>query len=758
MSGHHEELAARLQAQLERRRRLAEELARLSEDAREMSDGNGALPRWQRTAPAGGPASIGRPPGVRPAPVTVAVPIHNALGAVHSCLDSLVRHTTYPASLLLIDDASTEAGIDALLEMAAQLEGCRVLRNVVNMGFTASVNRALRACEGDVVLLNSDTEVGPRWLEQLVLSAYSSPDIGTVTPVSDNAGAFAVPEPNQPNVLPSGLSVTDVARLFSLDGSRELVETPTAGGFCMYIKRAVIEAVGEFDAESFPRGYGEENDFCMRAARLGWRHVVDGRTFVHHERESSFGAEKKELLAAGRARVDELHPDYTERARAFVSGSAMADVRESARRLLADAIPGIRPRVLFVIHEGGGGAIATNWDLMGALSAEFDCWVFSSDRWVLRCGRFRGGELEPLKEWPLEQAILLMDFSRRDYRAAFAEALELARPELVHVRHVFKHTLDAPKMAADRAIPVVMSIHDYYTVCPTIQLVDNNGRFCGGPCTPGHGVCPTLPKAGPVPTLKHGFVYQWREEMESALRRVDAFVTTSEPARAIHQQMHPAVREKRFELIEHGRDLEQASGLCEAPVPGGKVRILITGNFDRHKGGGLVAAMRELDTDERLELHFLGDVRPQYRHLGVMHGTYARETFLERVAEIRPAFIGIFSVWGETYSHVLTEAWAAGVPAIVTDIGAPAERVRRHGGGFVVPLEDAQAALNGVLAAADDPDAYERERALATLHDIPSVAEMSERYAELYRDVLDSCRTIVLPAGRSSTALAASSS
>src|SRR5205807_40850 len=134
----------------------------------------------------------------------------------------------------------------------------------------------------------------------------------------------------------------------------------------------------------FPRGYGEENDYCMRAAGLGWRHIVDGRTFVHHEREASFGEAKTDLIAAGRARVDELHPDYTARARAFVSGEPMTELRAQAEQLLARARSPIRPRLLFVIHEGGGGAIATNWDLMCALEPEFDCFVFSSDRWTLR--------------------------------------------------------------------------------------------------------------------------------------------------------------------------------------------------------------------------------------------------------------------------------------------------------------------------------------------------------------------------------------
>ena len=43
------------------------------------------------------------------------------------------------------------------------------------------------------------------------------------------------------------------------------VGIPTAVGFCMYIRRECLKEVGEFRAEVFGKGYGEENDFCLRA-------------------------------------------------------------------------------------------------------------------------------------------------------------------------------------------------------------------------------------------------------------------------------------------------------------------------------------------------------------------------------------------------------------------------------------------------------------------------------------------------------------
>jgi glycosyltransferase involved in cell wall biosynthesis len=311
----------------------------------------------------------------------------------------------------------------------------------------------------------------------------------------------------------------------------------------------------------------------------------------------------------------------------------------------------------------------------------------------------------------------------------------------MHIRHLFKHTFDAPRIARDRELPVVMSFHDHYFICPTIHLLDDRGRYCAGECTPGPGICPTV-RAGSIPVLKHAFVYQWREDVEAALAGVAAFVTSSEYSRAIHRRILNVTRQRPFEVIEHGRDLAQYRGLATQPRPGGPVRILVPGHLDRHKGADLIAAMHELDHAGRLAFHFLGDVPKRYRDLGVMHGAYERESLAAYVRQIQPSFVGVFSATGESYSHAMTEAWAAGVPVLATDLGAQAERVRLHGGGFVISHDDAALALSQVLEAADDTHAYLREAARASADDLASVSEMAARYRALYRDVLERRRTL----------------
>lgn len=246
------------------------------------------------------------------AEVAIVVPVHDAPGLVGRCLDSVLEHSTGRTRLIVIDDASPDARIAPLLAHYAHVPGVEVLRNETNRGFTATANRGIDAAgAADVVLLNADTEVGPNWLAGLRRAAYSQGDVATATAVSDNAGAFSVPELEQANVLPQRWGFEQAVRALWQQAGLAYPALPTGNGFCLYIRRATIEKVGKLDESAFPQGYGEENDFCQRAAHAGLRHLVAGNVLVRHARSASFGEERRRRLGeAGMVVLRQRWPDY----------------------------------------------------------------------------------------------------------------------------------------------------------------------------------------------------------------------------------------------------------------------------------------------------------------------------------------------------------------------------------------------------------------------------------------------------------------
>jgi GT2 family glycosyltransferase len=269
-------------------------------------------------------------------PPAVVVPIHKASAALRRCLAALVAFTPDPCRIILIDDASADAAVEEELARIANESRVERYGNMENLGFTRTANRGFALAAGhDVVLLNADAEVGPRWLMNLRLAAYSAERVATATPFADNAGAFSAPAFNAANVLPAGISMVDAARLLLRDSVRAYPEIPTGGGFCMYVRRDCLAEIGGFDADAFPRGYGEENDFCMRARAVGWTHVLDDATYVRHERAASFGAEKTALLKQGLAVLRSRYPDYLTLVEAFGKDPALVAARSRVAASLA---------------------------------------------------------------------------------------------------------------------------------------------------------------------------------------------------------------------------------------------------------------------------------------------------------------------------------------------------------------------------------------------------------------------------------------
>jgi glycosyltransferase involved in cell wall biosynthesis/GT2 family glycosyltransferase len=284
-------------------------------------------------------------------PTVVIIPVYNAYEEFRECIASVQKHTNLAENrLIVIDDASNDERVREFLEGLNNIE---FICNEQNIGYTKTCNKGISlAAPYDVVLLNSDTIVTPRWLESLRIAAYSAADIGTATALSDNAGAFSVPIPNQQNKKPDGIDYPDYARLMrQFCGGCEIPDVPTGNGFCLFIKRELINEIGDFDTVAFPRGYGEENDFCMRAVNAGWRNVIAPAAFVFHHRMASFGAKKEKLLAAGMKVIQKRYPDYTQRVKDAFSSSAMENLRRATQRAAAAAMTTpVETRVAVLIH------------------------------------------------------------------------------------------------------------------------------------------------------------------------------------------------------------------------------------------------------------------------------------------------------------------------------------------------------------------------------------------------------------------------
>ena len=220
------------------------------------------------------------------------------------------------------------------------------------------------------------------------------------------------------------------ARAFRLQGLGLYPLVPTGNGFCMLVRRACLDEVGLLDAEAFPRGYGEENDFCMRAGRAGWRHVIDDCTYVFHDRSKSFGEAKTDLMAAGRAVVDARYPDYKKAIGVFGTSPEINLARFRARQALryCGERAASLPRALYVVSTQTGGTPQTNLDLMGALDDVVDGWLLRCDSRVIELSHVRRGEASVLRRHELGEPVDAISHHSAEYDLVLEDWLASSTP------------------------------------------------------------------------------------------------------------------------------------------------------------------------------------------------------------------------------------------------------------------------------------------------------------------------------------------
>lgn len=248
--------------------------------------------------------------------VDVVVPVFNALEDVKRCMESLLRHADgLNVRVIVVNDGSDQPTTDWLRSYCANKPSFHLIEHAANSGYTKAVNTGLRFSTAPYVITqNSDTIVSEGWLKGLIRCMESNEKIGIVGPLSnaaswqnvpnlrDDTGSFAV------NVLPDGMNINEMARLVARASTHSYPLLPFINGFCFMIRRAVIDVVGYMDEVNFPLGYGEENDFCIRAADSGFTLAVADDVYVFHAKSKSFGHQRRiELSKAGTAKLKKKH-------------------------------------------------------------------------------------------------------------------------------------------------------------------------------------------------------------------------------------------------------------------------------------------------------------------------------------------------------------------------------------------------------------------------------------------------------------------
>jgi O-antigen biosynthesis protein len=608
--------------------------------------------------------------------VDVVIPVYRdiklTLLSIYSVLKSV---NTTPYELIVIDDESPEPELSEILVQLSIQGFITLIKNDVNLGFVATVNRGMRLHEErDVVLVNSDAEVYNNWLDRLYEAAYKEPNTASVTPLSNNATICSYPRFLHDNPYPLETTYSSLDKMAAEANKGDTVSAPTGVGFCMYIRRDALVDVGLFDEETFGKGYGEENDWCQRAIKKGWSNKISTDTFVRHFGSASFQGEKAKRVADAMNIISRLYPDYHQSVQNFIKEDPLKLAR---RKLDWERLKSLsrKENVLVVCHNRGGGA---------ERHVQEDTQVFLQEGKGVYFLRPERGQPDKVRicQPACRQLLNMPIFSLSD-TSALAEALGELGITSIHSHGLVDFSAEAPsrllELAQSMEIPLNVDIHDYKVICPRINLVDGNGKYCGEPADSACDTC--LAKNGNDFGVQN--IVDWRLSHHRVLRESKQIFVPDED---VAKRLSYYYKDIAFEVEPHNDiDTKTISIKHKDVLTREKLRIVVIGAISKIKGYHVLLACAKDAKKRKLPLEFIvmgfSHNDRMLERAGVkITGRYLESEAHNVLQEINAHVAWLPSTWPETYSYTLSIGFKSNMPVFAFDIGAIARRIREIDG------------------------------------------------------------------------------
>jgi len=600
--------------------------------------------------------------------VDIIIPVYSgtseSLACIKSVCESLAEINTR-AEVVVIFDAGPDLILrDKLLTLASKNK-ITLLINEQNQGFVSCINKGINRSKKDVLLLNSDTVVANNWLDRIVKRAYLSTNIATVTPFSNNAEICSWPNICQSNFFYSDVPVQEIDGAFAKLRAPS-VNLPTAVGFCMFIKRDCINRIGVFDVETFGRGYGEENDFCMRASAINFTHILATDVYVHHYGGLSFGDTKKASEKNAVIKLNKIYPNYNAIVARHVEEDPARKWRFAAELILQRKFN--KPLVLHISHGIGGG----------------------TDKHVVELSKFCNDKLQHAMLVPQANTMRLVfpnvisgglfEFQYNEMRELknFLFSLSLSRLHIHHVQGWEKHIFEIIK-TLDVSFDV--TLHDYYFLHSNPALADKQGYFCEEKKTRDE-ICA---KSVPLPKGISGIA--WRENWLSLLNRADRIFAPSNAAAAIYNSYHSDLSITCVYHPDHEHLASYPPVQLRQVEQDEPIHVVVLGALSIIKGANVLERVSQLAAKANAPIRFtlIGFAYKKLPGTVDTLGAYNDAELPDILKKVNPHLVWFPCTWPETYSYTLSSTLNQGLPVICPQLGAFPERLQNRSFTWIEP-------------------------------------------------------------------------
>ena len=628
-------------------------------------------------------------------PIDILLSVYNGMEFLPKLFESIFNNTTMPYRLIIVDNGNTDKQVlnflDNLKNSHPNIVFIRIEKNV---GFIKAMNHAMQKAENHFVLLNTDTELPSFWLERLIYPIIKYDDIASTTPFTNSGTVCSFPIFCKDSPIFDDYKVEELDKIFQYVKPFKFYQPmPSGVGFCMGMNYNVAQKIGHFDWETFGKGYGDENDWCMRASYLGYKNIIVPNLFVYHKHGAIYGnKEKMELLDVNLKKLDKKHPDYFPMVKEYIEKDPCQGVRDFVT-VLASLKKSEQKPVLLISHSLGGGAnFYLNDKIKTLLNNDEKVFVltYMDYKKILNLDFYYKQYKANFRLKNINDISLLFDFT--SFKEIFINTL-VSFSSVLSTLDILKHIKETHKARIN--IP----IHDFFPVCSSYNLLDYEGNYCYLKDISKCQECLDINPAGASLSDKQDRnIENWRLKWKEVLEISDEIICFSNSSREIIEKVFPSLKNKdSFNVIPHKVDYIRTPVVFTEMV-----NIGILGNIGHNKGSVLIKKMTKIIDQKNLNIRFviIGNMferdKVESNHLSIT-SDYSREYVDEYIQKYNIDFFFLPSIWPETFSYTTEEIMQLDFPLVCFNLGAQAERVKHYPKGLILDKIDADYAINKLI-------------------------------------------------------------
>jgi len=666
-----------------------------------------------------------------------------ASDSLEKCIESILKNTDLQNNrLVIICDKSADEKAIAFAETCTnkKIKNVLLIKSEESLTLEKAANIGIKLSDDDVLLLSPGTEATKGWLEKIQRCAYSAENIATSTPLSSSVPIASIPNYAGENEIPKGYDLESFQSLIDRASYRDYPEIPAGNGRCLFIKREALDNAGFFDEGAYGEWQCAVEDFCYRCLNRGYRHALCDDAVVYSKSgQLSLGNCK----SASDEKLKAKYPFYKEKTDKWHDCYPLEYINKNIGYNLC--LNNHNANILVLVHaweqrpydhKDIGGATLHAYDLIKGLASKYNFHVLAPYNGVYcLCSYWETGE-ESVTMYSTISDCYFNGLFSAEYSKMLEGLIRIFNIGMIHIQHMVGHYFDIINILSKKKIPLLISLHDLYSICPLVNRIDCDGKYCISSDEAKCSYC--LSRNGDIyagiKLKKTENTSVWKGLWGKLFSYADSIVAPSEAEKGIIISEYGYLN---IDVIEHGIDASVEETFDIGPDT--EFNVAFIGCITKIKGKKIIEELIHYASrfNDNIHFHLFGHIDSskslQAHKNFTYHGPYYRNHLSKLFNENNIKLVCIFSIWPESYSYTLAESIANNVPVLAMDIGAVGERVKKNKSGWLLKTDASIPEIyQAIKDIFKDKEGYRNVVKSVSENKPVSIAGMCSEYDKLY--------------------------